>query len=93
MPGHPGRGESDERRSSEPQAGAGAAGGLFAVDEDPGTVHALRDDLSRRFGQEFGIVCESSADAGLAALRELAVRRVPVALLIVGLGESRHVVK
>jgi thioredoxin reductase (NADPH) len=57
---------------------------LFAIDDDPGTVHALRDDLSRRFGQEFGIVCESSADAGLAALRELAVRRVPVALLIVG---------
>jgi hypothetical protein len=40
-------------------------------------AHALRDDLSRRFGQECGIVCESAADAGLAALRELAVRRVP----------------
>jgi thioredoxin reductase (NADPH) len=40
--------------------------------------------LSRRFGQEFRIVCESSADAGLAALRGLAGRRVPVALLIVG---------
>jgi response regulator RpfG family c-di-GMP phosphodiesterase len=38
----------------------------------------------RRFGREFRIVCESAADAGLAALRELAVRRVPVALLVVG---------
>jgi thioredoxin reductase (NADPH) len=57
---------------------------LFVIDDDPRTMHVLRDDLSRRLGQEFGIVCESSADAGLAALRELAVRRVPVALLIVG---------
>jgi thioredoxin reductase (NADPH) len=57
---------------------------LFAIDDDPGTVQALRDDLSRRFGQEFRIVCESSATAGLATLRELAGRHVPVALLIVG---------
>jgi thioredoxin reductase (NADPH) len=57
---------------------------LFAIDDDPGAVHALRDDLSRRFGQEFRIICESSATAGLAAVRELEVRRVPVALLIVG---------
>lgn len=57
---------------------------LFAIDDDPGAAHALRDDLSRRFGQEFRIVCESSATAGLAALSELGVRGVPVALLIVG---------
>jgi hypothetical protein len=57
---------------------------LFVIDSDPGAAHALRDDLSRRFGREFRIVCESAANAGLAALRELAVRRVPVALLVVG---------
>ena len=57
---------------------------LFVIDGDPGAAHALRDDLSRRFGREFRIVWESAADAGLAALRELAVRRVPVALLVVG---------
>ena len=57
---------------------------LFVIDGDPGAAHALRDDLSRRFGREFRIVCESAADAGLAALRELAVRCVPVALLVVG---------
>jgi hypothetical protein len=55
---------------------------LFLIDGDPGAAHALRDDLSRRFGREFRIVCESAANAGLAALRELAVRRVPVALLV-----------
>ena len=37
---------------------------LFAIDDDPGAAHALRDDLSRRFGQEFRIVCESSAPPG-----------------------------
>ncbi len=57
---------------------------LFVIDGDPGAAHALRDDLSCRFGREFRIVCESAADAGLAALGELAVRRVPVALLVVG---------
>ena len=57
---------------------------LFAIDDDPGAAHALRDDLSRRFGQEFGIVCESSVASGLTRLRELAERHVPVALLIVG---------
>ena len=51
---------------------------LFVIDGDPGAAHAPRDDLSRRFGREFRIVCEWAADAGLAALR------VPVALLVVG---------
>ena len=55
---------------------------LFVIDGDPGAAHALRDDLSRRFGREFRIVCESAADAVLAALGDLAVRRVPTALLV-----------
>ena len=28
---------------------------LFAIDDDPGAAHALRDDLSRRSGQHFRI--------------------------------------
>jgi len=56
---------------------------LFAIDDDSGVVHALRDDLARRFGEDFRIIGESSAAAGLATLRELADERVPVALLIV----------
>jgi hypothetical protein len=65
---------------------------LFVIDGDPGVANALRDDLSRRFGREFRIVCESAANAGLAALCGLAVRRVPVALLVVGqdLGDERR---
>ena len=56
---------------------------LFVLDDDAGVVHALRDDLSRRFGEDFRVIGESSAAAGLARLRELADERESVALLIV----------
>jgi len=55
---------------------------LFAIDNDAGVVRALRDDLSRRFGEDFRVIGESSAAAGLAALRELAELHERVALLI-----------
>jgi thioredoxin reductase (NADPH) len=55
---------------------------LFVIDDDPGVMHALRDDLGRRFGRDFRVIGESSAAAGLARLREMAGRREPVALLI-----------
>jgi thioredoxin reductase (NADPH) len=56
---------------------------LFVIDDDAGVLHALRDDLGRRFGKDFRVVGESSAAAGLAALRGLADAGEPVALLIV----------
>jgi len=56
---------------------------LFAIDDDPRVARALQDDLSRRFGEDFRVVCESSAAAGLATLRETAGRHERVALLIV----------
>jgi thioredoxin reductase (NADPH) len=56
---------------------------LFVIDDDPGVMHALRDDLSRRFGADFRVIGETSAAAGLAVLRELAGQHAPVALLIV----------
>ena len=56
---------------------------LFVIDDDAGVVRALRDDLKRRFGEDFRIIGESSAAVGLTVLRELAGRREPVALLIV----------
>ena len=56
---------------------------LFVIDHDAGVVHALRDDLGRRFGEDFRVIGESSAPAGLAVLRQLADEREPVALLIV----------
>jgi len=56
---------------------------LFVIDDDAGVVHALRDDLARRFGKDFRAIGESSAAAGLATLRGLAGGHEPVALLIV----------
>jgi thioredoxin reductase (NADPH) len=56
---------------------------LFVIDDDPGVMHALRDDLSRRFAADFRVISETSAAAGLAVLRELAGQHAPVALLIV----------
>jgi thioredoxin reductase (NADPH) len=57
---------------------------LFVIDDDPGVVDALRDDLSRRFGEDFRVIGEYSAAVGLATLSRLADDREPVALLIVG---------
>ena len=56
---------------------------LFVLDDDAGVVRALRDDLGRRFGEDFRVIGESSPAAGLATLRGLARGGDPVALLIV----------
>ncbi len=56
---------------------------LFVIDDDPGVMQTLQDDLSRRFSQDFRIIGQTSALAGLAALRELADKHEQVALLIV----------
>ncbi len=56
---------------------------LFLLDDDAGVVRALRDDLSRRFGEDFRVIGESSPASGLATLRGLARGGDPVALLIV----------
>ena len=56
---------------------------LFVLDNDAGVVRALRGDLGRRFSQDFRVLGESSAAAGLATLRRLAGQDEPVALLIV----------
>jgi thioredoxin reductase (NADPH) len=56
---------------------------IFVMDEDAGVTVALREDLTRRFGEDFQVIGGSSATAGLAALRRLAGAGEPVALLIV----------
>jgi len=55
---------------------------IFVVDDDAGVVRALRDDLTRRFGEDFRVIGELSVTAGLATLRELTDRHETVALLI-----------
>jgi thioredoxin reductase (NADPH) len=56
---------------------------LFVIDDDAGTARTLRDDLARRFGEDFRVIGETSAAAGLSVLRGLAELHEPVALLIV----------
>jgi thioredoxin reductase (NADPH) len=56
---------------------------LFVIDDDPGVVRALSGDLGRRFSEDFEVIGESSAAAGLAVLRRLAGEHRTVALLIV----------
>src|SRR5947209_7708738 len=56
---------------------------LFVVDHDAGVARTLRDDLSRRFGEDFRVLDETSAAGALATLRSLADDRQPVALLII----------
>jgi thioredoxin reductase (NADPH) len=56
---------------------------LFVIDDDAGTCRALRDDLARRFGEDFRVIGETSAAAGLSVLRGLAELHERVALLIV----------
>jgi len=55
---------------------------LFLIDDDAGVVHALHDDLCRRFGADFRVIGQVSAASGLAVLRDLADLHEPVALLI-----------
>jgi thioredoxin reductase (NADPH) len=55
---------------------------LFVIDDDAGVMQALRDDLSRRFGEDFQVLGETSPAAGLATLRDLADAGETVALLI-----------
>src|SRR5215475_4254411 len=56
---------------------------LFVIDDDAGTARALREDLARRFGEDFRVISETTAAAGLSVLRGLAELHERVALLIV----------
>ena len=56
---------------------------LFVLDDERRVMDALHNDLARRFSEDFRIIGQTSAEAGLAALRELADKRDQVALLIV----------
>jgi thioredoxin reductase (NADPH) len=56
---------------------------IFVLDGDAGVTAALREDLDRRFGEDFRVIGESSAGSGLAALQKLADAGELVALLIV----------
>jgi thioredoxin reductase (NADPH) len=56
---------------------------LFALDHDRRSLDALLCSLSRRFGNDFTVTGETSPQAALRALEELAAAGDPVALLLV----------
>jgi hypothetical protein len=48
---------------------------LFVIDDDAGVMHAPRDDLSRRFGQDFRVIGEMTTASRAHLVRGLDVRR------------------
>src|SRR5947209_6611037 len=56
---------------------------LFVVDHDASSLEVLLSDLSRRFGNDFSVRGETSRNAAIAALQEMAAASEPVALLLV----------
>jgi thioredoxin reductase (NADPH) len=55
---------------------------IMVVDDQPGSLAALRDALARRYGQDYRVVCYDSAGAALVHLRAIAEAGEPVALVI-----------
>ncbi len=66
--------------STPPTAGRPA---ILTVDDDPQVLDAVADDLRRRYAGDYRIVRAESGPTALDALRELARRGAPVALLLV----------
>lgn len=56
---------------------------IFVLDRDQSSFAALVSDLSRRYGKDFTVTGETSPDAALEAMREMAAGNRPVALLLV----------
>lgn len=56
---------------------------LFVLDQDRSSLEALLAGLSRRFGNDFSVRGDTSSEAALQALREIAAASGSVALLLV----------
>ena len=56
---------------------------LFVLDEDPTSLDVLLSDLTRRFGNDFTVTGDTSPEAALCELEQLAAANEPVALLLV----------
>jgi thioredoxin reductase (NADPH) len=66
---------------------------LFVVDKDPDSLNVLLSDLSRRFGHDFMLRGETSPEAALGALQEMAAGNEPVALLVIDDAASEFLVR
>src|SRR5512147_1984668 len=56
---------------------------LFVVDHDKGSLANLLSDLRRRYDASFTVVGDTSVDAALVALREMAAVGQVVAMVLV----------
>jgi thioredoxin reductase (NADPH) len=65
-----------ERNASRPQPA------LVAVDDDGGRLAAIREELERRYGDDYEIVCAGSAGEALAELERVHAAGHPVALVL-----------
>src|SRR4051812_47014423 len=45
---------------------------ILAVDDDPLALDRVGDELSRRYGRDYEVISESSADRALARIQQLA---------------------
>jgi thioredoxin reductase (NADPH) len=55
---------------------------LIAVDDDPRALGRIEDELGRRYGDDYRIVCTGSAEAALRELERLADKTGGVALVL-----------
>src|SRR5512132_2828162 len=90
--GHIGAASSPRRAGERDVRSAGARLGrlgemagpmLFVVDHDESSLRVLLADLTRRFGDDFTVRGNSSPEAALETLQEIARANEPVALMLV----------
>jgi thioredoxin reductase (NADPH) len=55
---------------------------LLAVDDDPVALGLLRQELAKRYGADYRVVCTGDAEAGLRALEQLRADGAQVALVL-----------
>ncbi|HEY4429050.1 MAG TPA: FAD-dependent oxidoreductase [Solirubrobacteraceae bacterium] len=72
---------------------SGALPVLFVFDHDPASLDVLLGDLAGRFGRDFAVRGESSSEAALVALGDLAAGEQSVALLLVDEAASEFLVR
>jgi thioredoxin reductase (NADPH) len=55
---------------------------LMAVDDDPVALGVLRQELDKRYGADYRLICDGDAEAGLRALERLQADGGQVALVL-----------
>jgi len=66
---------------------------LFVLDRDRSSLDVLLSQLERRYGNEFTVTGDTSPDAALDALRDMAAARQSVALLLVDASASDFIAR